>query len=1101
MDIDIDAFFKEQEQQMNEPEDDEDEFLARMQRIRNPAFPTYSFNYDDIKMDFDDSLDQEEGPSTRKVGPSKTNAGRDDSRSNRMTVDSMEDVQSSHSKHATEMRLSNEAPISVVPGSSSSRKAEEVARDRGLVTRTRKLEPHDTEEDVHMRSVSPEKATRKSPRRSKPAPAPLRAPSPPSIPQITIRSTKLKQPEKVVLEDSLIIPDFEDTSDGSSGMKTPTKPLSTKAEMKTPLVPPKSLRSTRKSPRLSNPASSPPPLPKLNLKRKESPTKPEQPSRKKVALDEGLLAPSSPKPAAKPKSKPASSKPKSRAKKPEKPVAAPATIDLSMDTDPIEEPDFSIVVSRFEPEAESTQPQKPLGAGSTFLEIEELIDRRTREKKLLKAASRGSKSTVASTSNVTKPKPKPLKGEESVILIPSPPASEPKNVIVPIKASTSKAKTKAKEAKPVPAPKPAPLKKGSAASKKKEKEKILPKDYAQKLQDNPPPLAKRKSEQYLRGMNLFYYGGDMTFASDKTMKRMDLIKHHGGELSPTFDPEVVTHIVVDAHLPPFLRSAGVQKLKEIPEWIPIISWNWVAQGAEGHYFEYAVFKDRIAPVVMPERPGKGKGKERASDGDLKADESRISDFTQDKKGTANNHDSEADQPNTKPGLMLSPPASPKASGSGGKRKGKVKVEDKDDPLAEFYKEAREEQSAEVELGLYKSGGGYVDVVDVDETDKQKESRDNDTDESDVESPAPSPQKNLRPGAKRTGWTCDDKNVQPPKNGPNEDIAKKFEILKRLHEAKMGEDHHWKAFSYRKSIGPIRRHPTRIKSYKEARTIPNVGHKTALKIMEIVKTGKLSRIDYENTPDVKVRAMFQNIYGVGPKTAYQWYAAGLRTLDDLLAGRGGVTLNPGQRIGIQYYDDIQERMPRTEAKALFDIIKPVALAIDPKLEIEIMGSYRRGKADCGDIDIMITRNPDDGGTHAGVLRRLLNALHKKKIIEEDLALPEDPNGEEAIYRGLCHLPEPGSKRRRIDFLTVPWKNRGAALLYYTGDDIFNRAIRLKANVMGYSLNQRGLFEGVVRKPGNRQVKTNSGTCIAGETEEEIFRVLDVPFQAPHERVRG
>ncbi len=73
------------------------------------------------------------------------------------------------------------------------------------------------------------------------------------------------------------------------------------------------------------------------------------------------------------------------------------------------------------------------------------------------------------------------------------------------------------------------------------------------------------------------------------------------------------------------------------------------------------------------------------------------------------------------------------------------------------------------------------------------------------------------------------------------------------------------------------------------------------------------------------------------------------------------------------------MPRDEAKALFDLIKPIgvwptlscfrthvllALAIDPKLFVEIMGSYRRGKADCGDIDIMITRDPSDGKNHAG-----------------------------------------------------------------------------------------------------------------------------------------
>ena len=39
--------------------------------------------------------------------------------------------------------------------------------------------------------------------------------------------------------------------------------------------------------------------------------------------------------------------------------------------------------------------------------------------------------------------------------------------------------------------------------------------------------------------------------------------------------------------------------------------------------------------------------------------------------------------------------------------------------------------------------------------------------------------------------------------------------------------------------------------------------------------------------------------------------------------------------------------------------------------------------------------------------------------------------------------------------------------------FNRSMRLKANKMGYSLNQRGLFAGVVRSIGDRTVKTNAG----------------------------
>jgi DNA polymerase lambda len=72
---------------------------------------------------------------------------------------------------------------------------------------------------------------------------------------------------------------------------------------------------------------------------------------------------------------------------------------------------------------------------------------------------------------------------------------------------------------------------------------------------------------------------------------------------------------------------------------------------------------------------------------------------------------------------------------------------------------------------------------------------------------------------------------------------------------------------------------------------------------------------------------------------------------------GVVLSKPQEIGLRFYDgaclslhsscglsdvpaDINDRMPREEARALFDLIKPIALNIDPKLFVEVMGSYRR-----------------------------------------------------------------------------------------------------------------------------------------------------------------
>jgi len=293
------------------------------------------------------------------------------------------------------------------------------------------------------------------------------------------------------------------------------------------------------------------------------------------------------------------------------------------------------------------------------------------------------------------------------------------------------------------------------------------------------------------------------------------------------------------------------------------------------------------------------------------------------------------------------------------------------------------------------------------------------------------------------------------------------------------------------------------------SLNGVGEKTALKIMEIIETGALRRVDAERTEDVVAVQLFQGIYGVGQSTAYAWYLAGCRTLEDIKHRKGGIELSQVQEIGLKYYDDINTRMPREEASEIFREIKTIALSLDPKLFVEIMGSYRRGKSTCGDVDVMITRSPDDGRTHAGILPRLLSVLHSTGILTEDLSLSSDANDNlECSYRGLCIRPVKLGQdnqpriQRRIDILAVPWESRGATLIYFTGDDIFNRSMRLKANKMGFSLNQRGLFAGVVRSTKDRSVKTNSGHIIASETEEDIFRMLGIPWVEPHERaVRG
>jgi DNA polymerase/3'-5' exonuclease PolX len=68
-------------------------------------------------------------------------------------------------------------------------------------------------------------------------------------------------------------------------------------------------------------------------------------------------------------------------------------------------------------------------------------------------------------------------------------------------------------------------------------------------------------------------------------------------------------------------------------------------------------------------------------------------------------------------------------------------------------------------------------------------------------------------------------------------------------------------------------------------------------------------------------------------------------------------------------------------------------IDPKIDIEIMGSYRRGSETSGDVDFLITRDDSDGLNHSGVLRKLIQKLMTRGIITHEVCLtchPTDPH---------------------------------------------------------------------------------------------------------------
>ena len=73
--------------------------------------------------------------------------------------------------------------------------------------------------------------------------------------------------------------------------------------------------------------------------------------------------------------------------------------------------------------------------------------------------------------------------------------------------------------------------------------------------------------------------------------------------------------------------------------------------------------------------------------------------------------------------------------------------------------------------------------------------------------------------------------------------------------------------------------------------------------------------------------------------------------------------------------------------------------------------------------------------------MINALKLCGLIIDDLSKPEKMKY--SLYKGVCRLNKHKAIARRIDILFCPENELGAALMHFTGPELFNRRIRLHA----------------------------------------------------------
>lgn len=257
-------------------------------------------------------------------------------------------------------------------------------------------------------------------------------------------------------------------------------------------------------------------------------------------------------------------------------------------------------------------------------------------------------------------------------------------------------------------------------------------------------------------------------------------------------------------------------------------------------------------------------------------------------------------------------------------------------------------------------------------------------------------------------------------------------------------------------------------------IPGIGKDLESKIKEILETGKCQFFEHLKKTIPEGLLDILHIPSVGPKTAKLLYdQLGIKSVSHLeqaiqknkLKGIFGIKEKTieNMRKGIDVLKRGKERMTLAQATMTADEFMSILKRLPDVRKISTAGSLRRQKETVRDIDILITSDKPKG---------VMGAFVKNPSVKDVLAEGETKS----------------SVRTRediqVDCRVVSGKSFGAALLYFTGSKNFNIKLRQLAIKKNLKINEYGVFK--------------KNRFVAGKTEQEIFKLLDMAYVEPEMR---
>lgn len=312
--------------------------------------------------------------------------------------------------------------------------------------------------------------------------------------------------------------------------------------------------------------------------------------------------------------------------------------------------------------------------------------------------------------------------------------------------------------------------------------------------------------------------------------------------------------------------------------------------------------------------------------------------------------------------------------------------------------------------------------------------------------------------------------------PNQSLVDQLKKIGFFYEGK-GEP--YRSRSFLNASDTISKLPQRLENIKDLKGLPGIGPGITERIKEFMETGGNKEINQRDSQEIVEE--LTTSYGIGRQTAHKLVDQGIEGLNDLIRkyNRGDIKLTSNQIIGLAYYKDFKQRIPRQEVERIGQVIYQSIK--EEQLLYEIVGSYRRKKETSGDIDILVshpTHNP---------LTSIIEKLREIGLILHTFSLGQVKF--QGIYNSGFGTEEKGIMRK-LDIRYVPYSSWIPALLHATGSDIFNRNIRVKVLEKGMTLSEHGLYR--TNSTGEKVQE------IPLHTEEELFVILGLDYIPPEKR---